>query len=294
MLFEEFLRFLRGRYMKQKILFCLMILSSLVPGFLREARAASGITADVSSLDFGDQADGTLSTPQSVTLTKQFNGDGIIGAILLAGEDPQQYVILEDFCSGAVLGNQESCSLSVAFGPSIEFSHEESPAQADLQIIFQDPPALSIPLSGNILAPNIESNVSSLDFGKKVAGQLSKPQTVILTNTGEVDLIIGTASSSGGDTVDFAPSLDECSFQILPPGESCTLELKMRPTELGDRSAQFTIESNDPDQPLFSIDLFGIGTGSGGCTLSSPGPAFSSLGLWFLFLLISLRRIRKN
>jgi len=278
--------------MKRKILFGFMILSSLVPGFLREARAASGITADVSSLDFGDQADGTLSPPQSVTLTNQFNGDGIIGTILLAGEDPQQFVILEDLCSGVVLGDQESCSLSVAFGPSFEFPYEGSSALAGLQIIFQDPPALSIPLSGNILVSNIESNVSSLDFGKKVAGQLSDPQTVILTNTGEADLIIGNARTSGGDTVDFAPSLDECSFQTLAPGESCTLELNMRPTELEERSAQFTIESNDPDQPLLSIDLFGKGTGSGGCALGSPGSPFSSLGLWVLFLLIPLMRIR--
>lgn len=271
--------------MRQKLLIFLGFFLSLTCGFSQGARAASGITADAAGLDFGDQAEGTLSPSQEIVLTNQFNGDGIIGAILLAGQDPQQFVILEDFCSGMVLANQESCSLIAAYFPSVEFPHGEGPAEAEIQINFKDPPALAIPLSGNSLIPNIVSSVTSLDFGKKVAGQLSDPQTVVLTNTGEADLMIGTARTSDGDTVDFGPSLDECTFQTLAPGESCTLELNMRPTDLGDRSALFTIESNDPDTPLLSIALSGVGTGSGGCSQIATGTASPSQALVLIFLL---------
>jgi hypothetical protein len=277
--------------MKQPLLLCLILLSGLASGFFQEAMAASGITANVAGLDFGAQADGTLSPPQSITLTNELNGDGIIGSILLTGENPLQFVIFEDFCSGVVLADLESCSLSVGFAPSVEIPHNEGLAQADLTVNFQDPPSLSIPLTGNILIPNIESNVSSLDFGSEVAGRLSDSQTVILTNTGDADLLIGATGSSRGDTVDFGPTLDLCSFQTLAPGESCRIDLAMRPTEVADRSAQFTIESNDPDQPLLNIDLFGAGTGSGGvCSLNKRIDIFSGRGFWLLFLILPLLR----
>jgi hypothetical protein len=215
----------------------------------------------------------------------------VIGAIVLAGQDPAQFAIVEDFCSGRVLANPgSSCSLSVVYAPTVEFPGGDGPAQADLQINFLNPPALSIFLDGTSLTPNIESNVTSLDFGKKIAGQLSDPQTVIVTNTGAADLVIGSARPADGDTVDFAPSFDNCSFQTLAPGASCTIDLNMRPTDLGDRFAQFTIESNDPDQPLFSIDLSGIGTGSGGCHLDVSGVANGWLGVGMIFFTLPLLR----
>lgn len=278
--------------MKRLLLLCLILFSGLIPGFSQKALAASGITADIIDLNFGEQADGTLSPPQSITLTNEFNGDGILGSILLTGQNPLQFVIFEDFCSGVVLADQESCSLSVGFAPSVEIPHNEGLAQADLTVNFQDPPALSIPLSGSILIPNIESNVSSLDFGSEVAGRLSDSQTVILTNSGDADLLIGATGSSRGDTVDFGPTLDLCTFQTLAPGESCNIDLAMRATEVADRSAQFTVESNDPDQPLLTIDLFGTGTGSGGvCSLNKRSDSFGGAGFWLLFLFVPLLRM---
>lgn len=280
--------------MKQKNIFLLFVILIVFFSLARPSGAASGITANVSALNFGDQAEGTISDPQEITLTKSASGDGVIGAIVLAGQDPAQFVILEDFCSGTVLADLEFCTLSVVYGPTVEFPHGVGPAQADLQINFLNPPAISIPLDGNSLVPNIESSVTALDFGKKVAGQLSKPQTVIITNTGDADLVIGGANTSGGDTVDFGPSLDQCSFQTLAPGESCTVELNMRATEEGDRVAQFTIESNDPDQPLFSIDLTGVGTGSGGCRLNSWETPGGAMGIWIFFLVLPLLRLGKK
>jgi HYDIN/CFA65/VesB family protein len=277
--------------MNRNVFFSLFIILTTALAFSFEVQAASGVTADVSSLDFGDQAQGTISAPQTVTLTNSLSGDGVIGSITLAGKDPRQFLITEDFCSGAVLGNLGSCSLNVVYQPSVEFPDGVGPAQADLQVTFQNPPALSIALSGNSLVPNIESNVSSLNFGNKVAGQQSDPQTVIITNSGEADLVLQGAMVIGGDSADFGPSLDQCSFQVLAPGESCTIELKMRATQLDERSAQFSIESNDPDEPLLLIDLSGKGTGSGGCALTLWGPNNSGLGVWFFFLIFPLIRL---
>src|SRR5262245_10599483 len=85
---------------------------------LRPAAPASGITANVSSLSFGDQAEVSVSPPQTVTLTNSLGGDGVIWTLTLAGDNPLQFDILEDGCSVTVLGNGESCQVSVVYAPT--------------------------------------------------------------------------------------------------------------------------------------------------------------------------------
>src|SRR5262249_6009511 len=155
-------------------------LAPLVPAaFLSPSlHAASGITADVASLDFGNQAEGTISDPKTVTLTNSLGGDGILGTIVISGQNPRQFLISQDFCSGVVLASGASCAFMVVYRPSAAFSDGVGPAQAELLIPFDVPPDLSIGLSGNSLVPQIQSDVSSLAFGDQVEGQLSDSQTI--------------------------------------------------------------------------------------------------------------------
>lgn len=135
--------------------------------------------------------------------------------------------------------------------------------------------------------PQITSSALSLNFGEEVAGRLSDEQLVTLTNTGGGDLIIGDSEFIGAAPVDFGLTMDFCSFQVLAAGESCEVGFSMRATEIGDRLAQFVIESNDPSQPLFFIEMSGKGTGSGGCQLRPGSPPMGSV-YWLAMLLILL------
>lgn len=249
-------------------LFCVTVLS-LGSASLE---AASGVTADVSSLVFGDQAEGTFSDPKIVTLTNSGGGDGVIWTLTLAGESPLQFLIWEDACSATVLAPGDSCQVSLVYAPSADLPGPIGAAQALLQIPFNDPPALSIVLSGNEIIPNIVSSVSTFNFGSQVAGQLSDSSSFTLTNNGEADLILENTKIIGANSTDFAFSTDLCSFQVLAPGESCNFDLSMRPTALGERNGQMAIESNDPDTPVLYIDLQGNGTGSGGCSMLQASP----------------------
>ena len=73
--------------------------------------------------------------------------------------------------------------------------------------------------------------------------------------------------------------------------------MSMRATEIGERTAQFVIESNDPAQPFVKIDLSGEGTGSGGCQMIGEGLAPVGSGFWLLLggisLLLSGFRLRR-
>lgn len=239
---------------------------TFVPSVLR---AASGVTASASSLNFGNQAEGTFSDPLTVTLTNSGGGDGVIWTLTLAGESPLQFLIWEDGCSATVLAPGASCGVSLVYAPSADFPGPVGAAQALLQVPFNDPPSLSIALSGNEIVPEISSSVSDFNFGSQVAGQLSDPESFTLTNNGAADLILKNTKIIGANSTDFAFSTDLCSFQVLSPGESCDFDLSMRPTALGERNGQVAVESNDPDTPVLYIDLQGNGTGSGGCGLQS-------------------------
>jgi len=148
--------------------------------------------------------------------------------------------------------------------------------------------------------PVIQSDVDLLDFGDQVAGQLGDPQTITITNIGEVDLDLQDNKFIGEDPADFVLSMDFCSFQTLAPGETCQIQVSMRATTTGDRTGQFAIESDDPDLPILLINLQGKGTGSGGCHLNPVTTKFPSGEGWevwavsMMLLLGLLKRLSKN
>jgi hypothetical protein len=136
--------------------------------------------------------------------------------------------------------------------------------------------------------PQISSSSLNLDFGSDVAGQLSDEQLVTITNIGGGELVIGDTEFIGAAPVDFGLTMDFCSFQVLGAGESCEIGFSMRATEIGDRSAQLVVESNDPQQPLLFIAMSGKGTGSGGCRLNPAFPPFGELLWWIMLLALPL------
>ncbi|HEX5035202.1 MAG TPA: choice-of-anchor D domain-containing protein [bacterium] len=142
--------------------------------------------------------------------------------------------------------------------------------------------------------PQITSSALSLDFGSEVAGKLSDEQIVTFTNAGGGDLIIGDSEFIGAAPVDFGLTMDFCSFQVLGAGESCDVGFSMRATELGERVAQFVIQSNDPEQPLLFMDLRGNGTGSGGCGLSPSLPSLEFFFGWMIIMALLWFKLRKT
>lgn len=59
---------------------------------------------------------GTLSTPQTVTVTNGGQRDLVLTGLSLAGADPGDFVVTSDGCQGPVAPD-ESCQLTVAFAP---------------------------------------------------------------------------------------------------------------------------------------------------------------------------------
>lgn len=129
-------------------------------------------------------------------------------------------------------------------------------------------------------AAQLNLSSSSLSFGSDAVGTVTSNQTVLVSNTGGVNLALGTISVTGAAQADYADTGTCSAGLVLAPGASCVLHITFDPTTAGARTATLNIGST-------SITL--SGTGSSSATV--PLPAWSYVMLGVLLLLIgTLRR----
>lgn len=111
-------------------------------------------------------------------------------------------------------------------------------------------PANPVPVN-----PVIVVDPTSLDFGSVRVTQ-SGTKTVTVTNGGGSDLIISAINGpSGAFSIVDKPALPV----TIPTTQSITLTVKFAPVATGPTSGSFSIQSNDPGQPLVSVNLTGVG-----------------------------------
>jgi hypothetical protein len=134
---------------------------------------------------------------------------------------------------------------------------------------------------GASCCPEIDVNPQSVEFGKVLPGGTSD-QTVTVTNVGSVTLTLGTI---GSPSAPFSIAGGTCSNnQTLPPQGGCTLVIRFAPTAYGVYTSSFTIPSDDPAQPIVTVDpvngtspdhftltVSKSGTGNGSVTSSPAG-----------------------
>ena len=131
--------------------------------------------------------------------------------------------------------------------------------------------SLTIPVTTSDATPEIGVNPLNLDFERVDAGE-SRTLTASVTNRGQLPLFISRIGSSG--SADFTPYFLDRDIRQFPdlledpdqdgepglaPGSSFTLKVKYAPTTEGPDAGEVQIESNDPLQPLVSINLIANG-----------------------------------
>jgi uncharacterized cupredoxin-like copper-binding protein len=89
----------------------------------------------------------------------------------------------------------------------------------------------------------------------------TRTQIFTIENTGFQTLVIDRIYTSNPDFTQFIIDTSETS-SIIEPGESTTFFLSFKPTSTVPLSVDLIIESNDPDETVFSLPVDGIGTGS--------------------------------
>jgi len=215
----------------------------------------TGPTASLSpaSIAFGNQAVGTTSSAQTVTLTNKGNLPLSITSIGLGGKNPHQFA--QNNTCEASLSAGANCTISLTFTPTVAFS-----PSASLTVSDNAPGSPhSVTLTGTgVGLPVVNLKPSTLAFGNQPVGTTSPAQTVTLSNTGNGTLSITSVGFTGANPHQFTQN-NTCGAS-LSASASCTISVTFTPGAVFSPSANLTVTDNAAGCP-HSVILTGTGTG---------------------------------
>lgn len=88
-----------------------------------------------------------------------------------------------------------------------------------------------------------------VDFGDVVIDGDTADRTATATASAQLTTTIKTAVVTGTHAEDFTIIANGCEGSSVPPGDSCTIDVRFDPSEPNDRSALLEVWSNAPDSP---------------------------------------------
>ena len=226
--------------------------------------SAVGQTASLSTntLSFGNQALGTTSAVQSVTVTNTgsatltFNGIGVFGV------EAADWAPISNNCS-AGLKPGLSCTVSAKFTPQAAGARSATIKVTDNA---SNSPQ-QVALTGTGVAPVASFSVPDVSFGVQTVGFSTAPQAVTLTNTGTATLKVTNIAANG----DYAQS-NNCPSSIAP-NANCTINVTFTPEAAWARMGTVIVTGNTIAPPLF---LSGMGSSGGNVSSSTQSLTFAS------------------
>jgi hypothetical protein len=207
------------------------------------------------SINFGNVQVGQTSSSQTITVTSNGTLPLTISSITSPANPPFS---MGHNCplSPATLAVGNSCQINVQFSPTVAGGVSSS-------ITVNTPNALpnvTVNLSGTgVTTPQISVNPAFVNFPSTQVGSASQ-LTVTVTNIGSANLNI---TSITNPTPDFSISGTNCIGSIVPTA-SCTITVSFSPAAVGIQNSSFVINSNDPVNAAFTVNLSGTGSSSGG------------------------------
>jgi hypothetical protein len=201
-----------------------------------------------SPLAFGDQAVGTSSAPQAVTIQNTGSGNLVVSAINTSSGD---YAIAGDGCTGVTVAPGGNCVLQVVFTPS---HPGDDPAGLSIASNAAGSPH-AISITGRGLAATYTVDRQSIDFGEQQVGVSSAPVRVTLTNTGNEALQIAALTSTSSE---FAIAAETCTALLIPVGQTCYFEVVATVASEHRATGAITISSNGWSSPD-TVQLSGTG-----------------------------------
>jgi hypothetical protein len=239
---------------------------------------APGLAMAPLALNFRDQPIGTVSPPQTVTLTNTGSLALTLTSIGVEGPFEASHGCPSSLPAGA------SCQIQVTFAPG---------AVEDLlsgALVVSSSGAGSphrVVLEGRGVGLLLSAQPGRVDFGDVAGGGLLR-RTVTILNTGSDFVELG-ALALAGDGV-FAVESDLCSGARLFSREGCSLTVAFAPTEAGSYSALLELPSTALTSPE-RVELVGRNLALGPMEI----PTLSQWGLLLLAMglaLVGLRSLR--
>jgi hypothetical protein len=197
------------------------------------------------ALAFGDQALGTTSAPQSVTIT---NETTTTQPVALSGG------------AGGVFGGATTCPKKLGAGLSCQLSYQFTPTATGAVsattngFVAGQPYQLSFTGTGIVPPTPVQQFLVSptgFDFGAVTVGSRGPSQSATVTNTGTTT---ATLNLAGGGAGPFGGT-SSCPA-TLGPGKSCALTYAFAPAATGITTATTVV---DVGSQTFTLHFLGVG-----------------------------------
>ncbi len=230
------------------------------------------------SLTFGNQAPGTTSAAQAVTLTNNGLSALSISSIAVTGTNAGDFAQTNNCPNSLAAG--ASCTINVTFTPTTNGSRTASVTITDSAP--DSPQNVALKGTGYTNAPAATLSPTSISFGNQAVGSSTPSQAVTLTNTGTLSLSISSIGFTGTNASDFGQT-NNCpsGSSTLAANASCTINVTFSPGATGSRSASLTLTDNASDSPQ-SVALTGTGVTGGSNVYFSDGFESGDLSKWTL------------
>lgn len=210
---------------------------------------APAVLFSPTSLQFTSQLVGISSSAQMVTLTNSGTATLTLTTISFAGKNPADFQQTHT-CAGS-LSAGASCSISVTFHPQASGSRGASLSLSDNAA--GSPQVVSLSGVGTV----VTLSATSINFGSHPVGKTSAPNTLTLTNSGQVALSIQSIAITGINPGDFAQT-NTCRTSVAA-GKSCSIQVTFTPAKKGNRSAAVAITDSGGGSPQ-TVTLTGSGS----------------------------------
>ena len=205
------------------------------------------------SLTFGNQAVGTTSASQTVTLTNTGSAAFTASSISTTAD-----YSVSGTCDAVPV--EGTCTLDVAFNPVAPLIRDGKLTIGEDSFIGQQ----TVALSGIGIGPIGSLGAKTLTFPDEIVGIESAAQDVTVMNTGNAALLISSIKTTG----DFAaPTSCVGSISV---GTSCTISVTFTPTLAGTRSGSLLIGDNNDGKTASTQTVTLDGTGTAAPANVSP------------------------
>jgi urease beta subunit len=231
----------------------LLALTALIALAAPAGAQASTARLSPSTLDFPDTLVGVSSPDQQVYFTNDGPDPIDVSGVSIGGDDPSDFTVTVDNCTGATLAAGESCELRVAFAPTARGS-----LSAELDVSHTGDGGLATAaLTGKGVISQLTATPGQLDFPATTVNYPGGQQQVEVKNTGDLPVNVNNVFIDGSEGADFGQN-NNCGGK-LDPDQVCNVNVNFWPHGEGERDATLHL-SSDASSPDLTVPLSGTGS----------------------------------
>jgi hypothetical protein len=220
------------------------------------------------ALDFGQQ-DITAGPTAAVTIYVENTGTSALtlNAPTLGGTDPGEFAIQNaGGFAGTLNPGDPGVTFEIVFDPTtvgtknatVSFTHNDTATGSPFIINVTGEGILNAPVvevrEGSVTGPVVNSGDPAAPGGGRDLGSIdvsagaTTPVTIVLRNTGTLDLNLGTPALAGANANQFILNTAGMNFQVAPGGDT-SFEVSFDPNLGGIKDAQVEFTHDDPTNP---------------------------------------------